>query len=550
MSLNPNGRHSRFRFVKAYGVTFKLVLRYVILFILKRFVGAERFRPMASLAHEKTSREIVAALLELKGLYIKIGQTLSVMGNFLPQKFADGFESLQDAVPPHPYDEVRARFLKDFGKPPEEMFAHIEEAPLASASLGQVHIATSKTGEKLAVKVQYPDIEDITREDLKTIRNIFRLVNFLVPQYRLTTIYEECAKIILTELDYHNEAHNIEKIRVNFTADPRFIFPVVHKELSSAKVLTLGFIEGAKVTNLNALKEYGVDRTKLATDLIHFYCKQIFVDGVYHADPHPGNILILPDGKIAMIDFGAVAGVSEPMKKGLTLFVEGIIKRDARLMSQAIKMMGFVTKADADETLDKVVEYFYSKISGIRIENFKKLDVSQFHNLSDLVELRRMEISLKELTTLFVIPREWILLERTMLLLTGLSSQLDEHLNPIEIVVPYAETYLLGGEKKIAEILVGAAKELLLSYLNLPNSLDKTLKKLGAGEISVNFKGLKSELAPIRRGFAMLSTVILASVSGVLSYLFATQGQGAAAFRFELGFYGFGTLFLYYLLRR
>lgn len=540
---------SRTRFIKAYWITFRIIWRYLRLLMWRRFYSAERTNLLYESAHDKTARELVQALLELKGLYIKIGQTLSVLGNFLPERFATGLASLQDAVPPHTFAEMEPRFISDFGKPATELFKSIEEIPIASASLGQVHIAYSHDGRKLAVKLQYPNIEKITERDLKTIRNIVACIHFFFPGYNLKTVVDEAAHIIVRELDYRQEAKNIALIASHFKDRSDILFPEVISELSSQKVLTTTFMEGAKVTDVGKLPQ-AIDKSDLARRIINFYCKQIFEDGVYHADPHPGNIIISEQGQICMVDFGAIATVSPTMRKGLTLFVEGIIKRDTRILSEAIKMMGFVAKNDDSETLDKVVEYFYSKITSIRIQSFKNLDISQFQQLSDLIELKRMNISFRELTTLFAIPREWILLERTMLLLMGLTANLDEHLNPVEIVVPYVEKFILGDQKNLTEWLLGASKDLILSYVSLPTDLQKTLKKINAGEFKIQTPGINRELSRIRRALVGFGMVIVSCTFGALSVMLYQTGNGESAFRFEMGSFAFALLFLFVLLRR
>lgn len=541
---------SRLRFVKAYWVAFKVIQRYLALLVLSRIISEERAASLFDRAHDTTARQIVTTLLELKGLYIKIGQTLSVLGNFLPERFTEGLASLQDAVPPHPFEEIEERFHRDFGRTAGELFQSIERTPIAAASLGQVHVAYDRSGQKLAVKLQYPGIEEITRGDLKTIRNIFGLVHFFFPGYNLKSVIEEASRIIMKELDYVLEADNIAKIAATCQDDKTIVFPQVIRGLSSSKVLTTSFIEGIKVTDVKRLTQAGINPHDLAVRLIHFYCRQIFASGIYHADPHPGNIIIGKNGEICMVDFGAVATVSPEMRKGLTLFVEGIIKRDARVMTQAIKIMGFVAKHNDSETLDKVVDYFYSKISAIKIQSFKNLDITQFQRLSDLIELKKMNISFRELTTLFVIPREWILLERAMLLIMGLTAQLDETLNPVEIVVPYAEKFLLGEDKKLTDLLLSASKDLLLSYLNLPSTLDKTLRKINAGQVELSIKGLNRELATIRHAFSMFAAALFSCTFGGLSYLMYQAGRDAQALRFEMGFYAFATLFVFMLIRK
>lgn len=521
--------------MRAYRITLQTLIKYLFLFFVKKIVSPERAEGLMEQAHKKTAQKVVAEILRLKGLYIKIGQTLSIMVNFLPEAFTKELEQLQDAVPPHPFSEVKMRFKDDLGKPPEELFKSFNEHPIASASLAQVHEARLDDNRKLAVKLQYPDIDDIIHLDLKTIKRIFGWLHIIFPHYGLREVYNECAAMITQEIDFETEAKNIEKIRDRFTNDSRYVFPAVYPDLSSQKILTLQFIDGIKVTNTTELTKAGVDLRELAVRLIHAYCKQIFVDGIYHADPHPGNIIIIPETKeiadasteeqksnpfkIAFIDYGAVAHVPAHMKEGMVLFVDGLIKKDTRLLSTAMKQMGFIAKEDKEESFDKIVDYFYGKIKGIKIDDFRKINISDFQHLNDIIEIKKMDISLRELTTTFHVPKDWILMERTLILMMGLVTHLDPHLNPADIVLPYVEEFILGKDKKITDLILQSSKELLLSYINLPSEINKTLAKLREGKIIITTKHSKGQLEGIQRSARQLVYALLLCFSAGAGYV-------------------------------
>ncbi|MBX7149187.1 hypothetical protein K1X76_08870 [bacterium] len=516
------------RLIRAYTVTFRILLRYLGLFFIAKWVSEERSSLLFDKAHRKTAQMIVRNILILKGLYIKIGQTLSIMTNFLPSSITDELEQLQDAVPPHPFDEVKERFLADFKKEPLELFKRFDDTPIASASLGQVHVAYLNDGTKLAVKFQYPNIDEIVRSDLKTLKRIFGLFNFIFSGYGISEIYQECSKMILEELNYEAEGRNLERIRDNFKGDERYYFPKVYWELSSQKILSVEFVEGVKVTDVTSLGEKGISPHDVAVSLIHFYCKQIFVDGVYHADPHPGNIIIKPHNgsyQIAMVDYGATAGISPTMKSGMTVFVEGLIKKDTKTLAIALKQMGFVSKGDHEETLDKIVEYFYSKIRGVKIQDFRNINIGDFQHLNDIIELKKMDISLKELTRTFHVPREWILLERTLILMMGLTAHLDPHLNPMDIVLPYVEELVLGKDQKVSDLIVQSTKELLISYINLPTEISKVLKKLNEGKLTIQTKVQKQHTERIYQGIHQLIYTLLLTSSVSMGYLMSKDGN-------------------------
>jgi len=476
------------RFLKAYHATLRVLFSYLWLAILNQFLGDERMRDKAEECHRRNARRIEQTITELKGLFIKVGQTLSIMTNFLPDPLTRGLEGLQDAVPPHDYEAIQERFVQEFGKKPDELFQDFEAAPIASASLGQVHRAHLQDGTLVAVKVQYPEIDKIVAIDLKVMKRIFWLLHLLFPGYGMKEVYLEIADMVHKELDYEYEGRNLETLRDNFKDEQDFSFPDVFWNYSTSKVLTMRFMEGIKITDVEALRQRNVDLRALAEVLIRGYCKQIFVDGVYHADPHPGNILVRvhEDGtyQIILVDFGAMAQISDQMRDGIVLFAEGLIKKDTRLIANSLRRMGFVARESEEEAFDLLVEYFYSKLSSIKVENLTKLDLSQFHNIEELLELKKLKISFRDLMSSFHVPRDWVLLERTLLLALGITSHLDPQLNPIGIILPYAEKFVLK-DKSLVDVVADISKEVALSYLMLPHEIQKTLKALNKGELEV-----------------------------------------------------------------
>ncbi|OGQ07009.1 MAG: hypothetical protein A3G32_07380 [Deltaproteobacteria bacterium RIFCSPLOWO2_12_FULL_40_28] len=550
---------SPWRFVKAYHITFVILAKYFFLWGIQKIISEKRAITLTAHTHQKSAKKIVESILELKGLYIKIGQTLSIMTNFLPKAFTEELEQLQDAVPPHPYEDVVARFEEDFGEKPDEIFSHFEKIPLASASLGQVHRATLKDGTKLAIKLQYPQIDEIVESDLKTLKKIFSILDFIFPNYGIKSAFGEGARMIVSELDYNQEGQNIEKISKNLQENPNLLFPKVYWEYSSKKILSLEFMEGVKVTNLNALKDLKINPQDVAKELIHAYCKQIFIDGIYHADPHPGNILVSASCEktsegylkpiITLVDYGATAEISPQMRAGITLFVEGLIKKDTRVISGAMKQMGFIAKIDNEETFDKIVDYFYSKIRGVKIDDFRKINISNFQHLDDIIELRKMDISFRELTTTFHVPKDWILLERTLILMMGLTTHLDPHLNPMDIVTPYVEEFVLGKDKKVTDIIIQASKELLLSYIGLPTEIRKLIKKLDEGKLTITVKDQKNTHSKIADALQQLTLGLMLITSVSFAYLFHQNGNAEFYLKTKYLSYFFGFSLFVSLIR-
>ena len=227
------------------------------------------------------------------------------MANFLPDAFREELERLQDQVPPRPYRDIEARLREEFGgRGPTELFAEFSQEPVASASIGQVHRARLHSGEQVAVKVQYPDIEDMVRIDLHALRRIFNVLRWFMPDYGFDTIYREISEMVLAELDFRREAAAIEKITANFAARnaPNVRFPRVIADCSTMRVLTTEWMEGTKVAQLERLDSQKIDRRAAARTCVEAYCEQIFIDGIYHADPHPGNLLIQSPPRRAAAD--------------------------------------------------------------------------------------------------------------------------------------------------------------------------------------------------------------------------------------------------------
>ncbi len=516
MSQSPS---LRFRFLYAYRVSAQVFGSYLLLWAARKLFGASRLEKQTAKVHERNAKRILKAILRLKGLFIKVGQMLSILTTFLPEVLTQELEGLQDAVPAHPYDKIEKRFIEEFQKTPDQLFKSFEKTPIASASLGQVHAAVMSDGTRVAVKVQYPEIEEIVRIDLKTLKRIFGFLHLLFPNYGLRQIYSEVASIVSQELSFSAEGKNLERIGQNFQEETDFLFPKVYWNLSSERVLTLQFMEGIKISNLEALKSLKLNPSEVASKIIHAYCRQIFIDGLYHADPHPGNFMVSAEGKIIFMDFGAVARISENMRRGVAKFIEGIIRRDNRVISQAMKEMGFIAKEENEEVFDRLVEFFYDRLKDLKLEDIKQLNLSNVGNLEDLIEFKRLDVSLSELLQTFNVPKDWALMERALILLFALTQHLDANLNPLSIIIPYAEEFVLGKDRKFGDLVLEAVKEVLLSYLRLPSELERVLRKMNQGELEIGVKQTRGGFVSLGQAIHRLNLTLLCFGSGILGYI-------------------------------
>lgn len=484
----------RFRLLRAYQVVFRLLISLGWFEFKGKFFGSEwKARKMPDV-YGANARRLKETILVLKGLFIKAGQMISILSNFLPEDFRNELEELQDRIPSRPFAEIRTRIQQEFGQPPETLFQEFSEIPIASASLAQVHRATLPDGRIVAVKVQYPEIEEIARMDLITIRRIIRIVSFIFRVRGMDDNFSQIEEMIHDELDFRKEADHINTIRENFVGDTQVSFPQVVAALSSERVLTTEFIEGVKISNLAAIAELGIDRQDLAERVLTAYCQMIFSDGFYHADPHPGNILVRPDGSVVFIDFGAVASLSAKMLEGIPQFLEGLLRRNTEQIMKALTMMGFIPRNEDSYNAERIIEYFYSRfLEEMTLDswNLQDIQVDFRTRLEVWGDLRRMNISLRELAGSFHLPKDWVLLERTILLLMGLCTHLSPTMNPMKTIRPYLEEFVLGRDRDWVKMASNVVKDMALSALTIPESLKKFLQKANNDELSLNIKGLQ-----------------------------------------------------------
>jgi predicted unusual protein kinase regulating ubiquinone biosynthesis (AarF/ABC1/UbiB family) len=340
----------------------------------------------------------------------------------------------------------------------------------------------------------------VVRRDLNTLRRIFGIVEWFVPYQGLDEIYREIRAIIMAELDYRAEAENAARIAANFEGRTDVAFPRVVAELSGQRVLTTVFEPGCKITDRAGVKQYNLDRGELARQVVEIYCQQIFTDGIYHADPHPGNLIVRPpEGSgpptIVFLDFGAVAEIPANVRAGIVELIQGALTRDTRRIVGAMKQMGFVARGADERMFEQVIEYFHEKFQeNVSLDslNLKDIKFDPQKGLESVADLRQMDISLRELSASFHIPKEIIVLERTLLLLMGLCTELDPTLNPMTVIRPYLERFVLGDEGDWSQLLVETSKDLVMSITALPAEVRKFMRAAHAGDLQIRFKNLEA----------------------------------------------------------
>lgn len=327
--------------------------------------------------------------------------------------------------------------------------------------------------------------------------------------------------MILEELDFEKEARNIETIAANFKNSGDIKFADVIHDLSAQRVLTTVFIQGGKIIDPAYLETHGIDPEKLAEQIITAYCRMIFTDGIYHADPHPGNILVQPDGSVVFIDFGAVATLSAAMKEGTRQFMEGIIKRDKSLIIDAVRLMGFMPYGDAGYDIETTMDYIYGRFFqelAIDSWNHRDIQVDVAAKLEIMGDLRKLDISLKELLSGFQIPTDWVLLERTIILLMGLCTQIAPDMNPMKTIQPYIETIVLGKDRNWKKYVATLVKDLALSVFKIPGEMNRVLSDVSQGRLTFRVRDMAQSADLIYSAGRQFLYGLFCTTAGALAY--------------------------------
>ncbi len=412
-----------------------LFASYGLEWVLSRVLPPERMRSRLERAHRRNARRLTRGFSELRGVFIKMGQVLSVMGTFLPAAYGEELESLQDDVPPRPFTEIETRLSEAFGPDALSRFGSFEREPLAAASLAQVHRATTKDGQRLAVKVLYPGIERLIRADMRVLRWLLPVVRRLFPVSRVERNLDQLEAMLARETDYAHERGNMERMRLIFAGREDLVVPEVIPELTASGVLSMTFETGLKINDLPALQEAGIDPEAIARLLVDAYFLMLFEHGVFHADPHPGNFLVRPGPKLVVLDYGAVEDVTRNLADGMKAVVLGAMTRNDDQILQGLERMGFVAEGGDRELLKSVGREYLKTLGGIRIDDFSKLDRSVMEKLSGYQQVRG---KLRQVMRSVEYPEGYFYVERTLALLFGLVGQLAPKTGLPGLVLPQA----------------------------------------------------------------------------------------------------------------
>jgi ubiquinone biosynthesis protein len=428
------------------------------------------------------ARRVRRMLDELGPTFVKLGQVLSTRADLLPAEFIAELRHLQDAAAPIPLEAVHAQIAAGLGRSPEEAFASIEPQPLAAASIAQVHRARTRSGEEVAVKVQRPGIAAQMGSDLRVLRSLAVLLEAVVEETGVSSpvaIVEEFDRAIHEELDFVHEAENVRSFQKTHAERPTIRIPAVFEELSSSTVLTLEYLEGVRLLEA----ELDPDRrSALARTVLDVSFRQLFVDGLFHGDPHPGNFLLLPGDVIALLDFGLVGRLTRQMRETLVLLCVAVALKDADSVARLLYRMG-------DPGGRASLSAFRTDIDALLSRHLPR-------TLGE-VDARNLLVDLLDLAVRYRVrvPREYALLSRAAIAVEGILRQLEPQLDILSVALPYAKE-LLAGRYEVGQIQGGLMRAVLRFQglaSDLPVQLSQILLDLETGRFSVHVRSLDLE---------------------------------------------------------
>lgn len=534
------------RMRKAYWTAIVVLLSYAGLMIRGKLFGASYYEKRILALHLRNAERVKNAILQLNGLFIKIGQMLSILSNFLPEAFQKPLEALQDNIPPRPFAQVRERIEREFGKGPEHLFSRFDETPLASASIGQAHRAQLPDGTEVVVKVQHADIEEVARIDLEVIRRLTRIVSWFYNIKGMDYLYSQVRKMIEEELDFKQEAASMLEIGKNLADEKGLLIPEVHAAFSTERVLTTTWHEGVKIANTEQLDAWQLDRRELAGTLLHAYCRMVFKDGFYHADPHPGNILVRKDGVLVLLDFGATGHLGVNMREGMIKLIEAAVKSDTRGMIEASRMMGFIADGrEAEQMAEKMIVALRNFLQNeVQLDglNFKDIKVKPFDNsLFRLIQ----DIGFSGISGTVQVPKDYVLLNRMLTLLLGLCNTLDPKFNPLDVVRPYAQEFVLGQRGDMLAFVRKLLQSTVTDVLALPEELKQTLQMTRQGRLEMRTPDVAQSARLLYLAVQQLLFMIMALSAGAVGYSWGQEGKTTWA----NAAFGVAGLFVFLLLK-
>ncbi|MBF4617098.1 AarF/ABC1/UbiB kinase family protein [Clavibacter sp. VKM Ac-2873] len=472
---------------------------------LRRIADRTRTRRMKLFA-----RRFRVLAVELGGLMIKVGQFMSSRLDVLPPEITAELEDLQDEVPAVPFPEIRALAERELGMPLADAFAWVDETPVAAASLGQAHRAilgavdSADTGLTGAViKVQRPGIDDIVRIDLAALRRIggwLTHVRLVSDRVDAPALVEEFAETSLEEIDYLHEARSSARFQEMFAADERVAVPEIVWERSTRRVLTLEDVTAIKITDHAGLLAAGIDPVEVAPVFAAVMFDQLFADGFFHADPHPGNVFVTPvtDGSVeqgwtlTFIDFGMMGEVPPSTRRGLRKMLIAAASRDGKGLVDAARDIGVLLPSADTTQLELAMTRLFARFGGLGFAELREVDPREFRAFAN--EFQEVVRTLP-----FQLPDDFLLIIRAMSLTSGVCSALDPAFNLWDSVEPYAQRLIREERGNVVRDLGTRVSDTAGTIARLPGRLDALLTRIDDGALPISDPTLERRVGALER---------------------------------------------------
>ncbi len=450
---------------------------------------------------------------ELGPTFVKLGQVAATRPDLIPMSLIFELRKLQDDVAPFGFADVKQIVEADLGKPLTELYSRFDEKPIAAASIGQVHRAALLDGQAVVVKVQRPGLEYTIRTDLDLLAMMARLIEERVPEaaaFRPVDAIDQFARGLKRETDFLSELDNIERFRRNFADDPRLHLPITYPELSTKRVLTMEFIDGFKVNNLAKLEEHGISGEVIAKSGTEIIIRSIFEHGFFHADPHPGNFFILPDGRIALIDFGMMGAVDRDTIDDLLSFMVALLLSDTEMLVTQFIDLGLVDDTVNVRAMQGEIADIMARYNG---RTLAQLDIGVF--IAEIFEaVVRYHVRL---------PVELILIGKSISTVEGIAQEIYPAFNPLEELRPhlvelYARRMLdpKAHTRKLYRIFHDYSGLLRV----LPGEIRGVLRRLKTGELTLNVRDPGAEQRALRHERSLNRALV--SAYGITAWVLFT----------------------------
>ena len=482
----------------------------------RRRERAEDLDPTAQAVHLRRAFE------ELGTTCIKLGQVLSTRSDILPPTYIAELVKLQDAVPPVPHAHVAAVVEAELGAPPEHLFAAFDPTPLAAASIGQVHAARLRSGEEVVVKIQRPGVTTAVERDLDILLDLAGLMaqhTRLGPDYDVLGLAEEFAFNLRCELNYVREGHNADRFRQAFVGDPDLHIPRVYWDYTTTRVLVMERLRGIKVSDLAALEAEGMDRKRIAATSVRLMLEELFVHGFFHADPHPGNLYVLADSRIGMMDFGMVGRLDEALQEGLTRLFLALSKGDSERMVDELTAIGAAQSQINRPLLKRDLDHLIACYANRSVADLASARI--FTEVTELVRRHHLRL-----------PSDLLLMAKVMMISEGLGLQMDPDFQFVRFAQPYLEQFWLERRSPLrtGEQVAEGIVELAEFGLSLPRRLTRLVTQVERGELGaqVELRGMDRSLAEVQGMVNRLAMSILvgALIVGLSQFMHMVTPEG------------------------